>query len=40
MLCVDVPPDSVQEAEQTVPEDEAEVVGSETAKELQEAGKV
>jgi len=39
MLSVDVPSDTFEEAEQTVPEEEAEVVSSETDKNLQEAGK-
>jgi hypothetical protein len=39
MLSVDVPSDSFEEAEQIVPEEEAEVFSGETAKNLQEAGK-
>jgi hypothetical protein len=39
MLSVDVPSDTYEEAEQIVPEEEAEVVSGETDKNLQEAGK-
>jgi len=39
MLSVDVPSDTFEEAEQIVPEEEAEVFSGETVKNLQEAGK-
>jgi hypothetical protein len=39
MLSVDVPSDTYEEAEQIVPEEEAEVFGGETDKNLQETGK-
>lgn len=39
MLSVDVPSDTFEEAEQIVPEEEAEAVSGETDKNLQEAGK-
>jgi len=39
MLSVDVPSDTSEEAEQIVPEEEAEVVSGEIDKNLQEAGK-
>jgi hypothetical protein len=39
MLSVDVPSDTYEEAEQIVPEEEAEVFSGETDKNLQETGK-
>ena len=39
MLSVDVPSDTFEEAEQTVPEEGAEVFRGETDKNLQETGK-